>query len=128
MVNVGFELNGDAQAGQLTLSGPLGMLGAQAHWGQGKAWLITASGRTNYDSLDALIAAALGEAIPVAALFDWLRGRPWRGADHVMSADGRNGFEQLGWRIDLSRWTTGHLQAQRQVPPIVTLRVVMERD
>ena len=33
-----------------------------------------------YADLDALAAAALGEGVPMLALFDWLRGRPWAGA------------------------------------------------
>ena len=66
-----------------------------------------------YDSVDALIEAATGAAIPVAALFGWLAGR----AEHVS-----------GWRPDLSQISAGKLQATRESPePRADLRIVFER-
>jgi hypothetical protein len=37
-----------------------------------------------------------------------------------------DGFEQLGWRIDLKQFAQGRIVARRDEPPPVTLRVVLE--
>ncbi len=84
-------------------------------------------GETRYDDLDALARATLGEAIPMAALFDWLRGRAWSGAPATDRADGAPGFAQLGWQISLQRWDEGVLEAVRALPPVITVRARVER-
>lgn len=126
-VNAGFELSGDSHQGRLQLTGPLGTSAAQAVWAPGVAWLDMGQGRLDYPDLDALAAAALGERIPMAALFDWLRGQAWPGAAKLPRSDGVVGFEQLGWRVDLSRWGEGWLEAQRQTQPVITVRARLER-
>ena len=125
--SAGFELSGDARQGELLLSGPLGTTAARARWAGDQAVLASAGNETAYPSLDALAAAALGEAIPMAALFDWLRGRPWPGAQASARDDGQAGFDQLGWRISLLQWADGWLEARRTAPPVVTVRVRLER-
>ena len=120
-----FELRGDARAGSLRLAGPLGTTAADARWSPTGAWLDTADGRTAYPGTDELTAAALGEHIPLAALFDWLRGRPWPDAPSADTAD-PVGFEQLGWRVDLSRRDQGLIEARRAAPPAVTVRAKVE--
>ena len=126
-VSAGFELSGSADNGSLQLNGPLGTTAAQARWSAGQAVLARAgSDETRFASLDALAAAALGEAIPMAALFDWLRGRAWPGAPATARADGRPGFEQLGWQINLARWAEGWMDAHRAAPPAVTVRVRLD--
>ena len=125
--SAGFELSGDARHGELLLSGPLGTTAARARWAGEQAVLASGGSETAYPSLDALAAAVLGEPIPMAALFDWLRGRAWPGAPATPRDDGQPGFDQLGWRISLLQWSDGWLEAHRTVAPVVTVRVRLER-
>lgn len=122
-VNAAFDLVGDARAGELRLSAPLGPQIASARWTPGKATLRTTDGETRHPDLDALARDALGEALPLQALPDWLRGQAWPGAPSRPTA---NGFEQLGWTLDLRRWGEGFVVAHRgaaAAAPAVTLRV-----
>ncbi len=125
-VSAGFELIGTSREGRLVLSGPLGTTALRASWSPGRAVLADRDGETQFSDLDALATAALGEAIPMAALFDWLRGRPWPDAPARARADGQPGFEQLGWSIDLARWADGALEARRPAPPAITVRARLE--
>lgn len=124
--NGDFELRGDARTGSLRLAGPLGTTVADAHWSPQRTWLVTSQGSTTYANLDQLTAAVLGEPIPLAPLFDWLRGRPWPGAPAVSIGGSAGGFAQLGWRIDLSRWADGLIEARRDAPPAITVRARVE--
>jgi outer membrane lipoprotein LolB len=121
-----FELTGNAAAGQLLLSGPLGSTAARARWSAESATLTTPERSIAFADLDALTQATLGERIPMAPLFDWLRGRPWPHAGADPRADGMPGFEQLGWQIDLARWGEGRVDIERRTPPAVRLRVLLE--
>lgn len=106
-----FDLRGDAERGQLRLTGPLGAMLADARWQPGRAELTRPDATTeSFATLDALALALLGEAVPLAALPDWLRGRPWAGATSL-TRDG--GFDQLGWFIDLARQADGVIVAMR---------------
>ena len=78
-----FELRGDAQVGELQLTTPLGSMAAQARWRPGLAESITPEGTRGFADLDMLARELLGEDLPLAALIDWLRGRPWAGAQSV---------------------------------------------
>ena len=118
-----FELTGSARQGQLVLDGPLGTTAARARWAPGEAVLITAGGEVLAADLDALAVRALGEAIPMAALFDWLRGRAWPGAASTPRTDGVPGFDQLGWQVDLARQAEGWIEARRVSAPEVLVRV-----
>jgi outer membrane lipoprotein LolB len=99
-----FELQGNASAGQLDLTSPLGTTLASARWGPDGLRLFDGQQHWAYPSL-ADLGAALGERLggaplPLAALFDWLRGQPWAQAAHTpLEAEG---FEQLGWRVNLA--------------------------
>jgi outer membrane lipoprotein LolB len=118
-----FELKGTPDEGQLNLSSPLGTVLAQARWSGQRAWLTTSQGETAYPDLETLTQEMLGERLPVAALFDWLRGRPWRGAaSRANTAPAGPGFEQLGWSVDLARFGEGWITAQRAQVPVVTVR------
>ena len=118
-----FELKGTPDNGQLNLSSPLGTVLAQARWSGQRAWLATSQGEVAYPDLDTLTQEMLGERLPVAALFDWLRGRPWPGAEsQVNGAATAPGFQQLGWSVDLARFSDGWITAQRAQPPVVTVR------
>ncbi len=118
-----FELKGTPDDGQLNLSSPLGTVLAQARWSGQLAWLTTSQGEIAYPDLDSLTQEMLGERLPVAALFDWLRGRPWPGAaSQANAAPSGPGFQQLGWSVDLARFADGWITAQRSQPPVVTVR------
>ncbi|MGJ7614746.1 MULTISPECIES: lipoprotein insertase outer membrane protein LolB [unclassified Variovorax] len=109
-----FELRGSAETGDLTLTTPIGSTLAQLHWTPGEALLKDGSHTRRFDSVDALIEAATGAAIPVGALFGWLAGRN----DPVP-----------GWKPDLAQLGNGRLQALRESPgPRADLRIVFERS
>ncbi len=122
-ISAGFELRGDGRGGELRLNSPLGTRMATARWAPGLALLDDGQGEQAYDSLAALSRQALGEALPLEALPDWLAGRPWAGAPHVAAADG---FEQLGWQVDLSRRAEGWIGMHRASAPAVRVRVKLD--
>ena len=127
-VNAAFELQGNAGSGRLDLSTPLGSVMAQARWAPGRVVLATPQGETRFDDLDALTRAVLGESLPVAALFDWLRGRPWPGASSTASAPpAEPGFEQLGWTVSLAHFDEAWVAARRDRAPVVTVRARLDR-
>ena len=125
-VSAGFDLSGSERAGQLLLTGPLGTTAARARWSPGQAVLSAGGQDTPHADLDALATAALGEPVPIAALFDWLRGRAWPGAPATARGDGAAGFVQLGWQINLARWAEGWVEAVRSAPPAITVRAKLE--
>jgi outer membrane lipoprotein LolB len=109
-----FDLRGSAEAGTLVLTTPIGSTLAQLQWAPGEALLKDGSHTRRFDSVDALIEAATGAAIPVGALFGWLAGRN----DTVP-----------GWKPDLGQLGNGRLQAVRESPsPRADLRIVFERS
>jgi outer membrane lipoprotein LolB len=122
-VSAAFELRGDGRGGELRLNSPLGTRVATARWAPGLALLDDGLGEQAYDSLAALSQQALGEALPLEALPDWLTGRPWPGAAHAI---GPGGFEQLGWQVDLSRRAEGWIEMHRSSPPAVRVRVKLD--
>ncbi len=123
-----FELRGDPQRGRLDLSTPLGTTLAQARWAPGLVALVTPQGEARFATLDDLTRDVLGESLPVAALFDWLRGRPWPGAPSAPPAPPtERGFSQLGWTVDLSRFDDAAIVARRAQPPAVTVRARVDR-
>lgn len=122
-LSASFELAGNAERGTLLLSGPLGAAAARASWAPGGATLRTGDGEQAFATLDALAERALGETFPIAALFDWLRGRPWPGAAAQARDDGAAGFMQLGWQVSLARLADGWVEARRAGPPGISVRV-----
>jgi outer membrane lipoprotein LolB len=127
-VTATFDLQGSPQQGRLDMSTPLGTVLAQARWAPGRVALVTSQGETRFSSLDELTREVLGESVPVAALFDWLRGRPWSGAPSTASAaSGERGFQQLGWAVSLARFDEGWISAQRDHAPKVTVRARLDR-
>jgi outer membrane lipoprotein LolB len=108
-----FELSGNAQAGKLALSSPLGGTLAVLSWAPGSATLQNNGQTRHFDSVDALVTHATGSAIPVAALFDWLRGA---------------NTPVAGWKADLSQLGQGRLHAERlDPPPHADLRVILDK-
>jgi outer membrane lipoprotein LolB len=123
-----FDLRGSARAGALGLSTPLGSMLAQARWTTGEVVLMTPQGTRRFADLEALTREALGESVPIEAWFDWLRGRPWADAPSRPAVSGA-GFEQLGWSVDLARFSDGAILATRAAPaPAVTVRIQLDRS
>ena len=121
--SAGFELRGSAQAGELDLTSPLGTTVAQARWRPGQAELHQGGERRAFADLSELSRQLLGENVPLEALFDWLRGRPWPATGHERTA---LGFVQQGWAVDLSGLGEGRLTARRDRAPAITLRARLE--
>ncbi|MFC5607807.1 lipoprotein insertase outer membrane protein LolB [Variovorax soli] len=108
-----FDLQGNANAGQLQLTSPIGSTLGVARWSPGQATLQSGSDIRQFDSAEMMIEAATGAAIPLDALFGWLDGRQQN---------------VPGWRADLSQISTGRLQALRESPaPAADLRIVFEQ-
>ena len=126
-MSAAFELSGNAQSGELALSTPLGTMLARARWQPGSVALSTPQGETQHADLAALTREVLGEALPVAALFDWLRGRPWPGASSTPLSNADSGFAQLGWNVDLAQFSDALVVARRAQQPVVTVRVKLDR-
>jgi outer membrane lipoprotein LolB len=124
-VSASFDLRGDATRGELNLSTPIGTTLAQARWQPGDVRLLTPDGEQRFADLDALTREVLGESLPLAALFDWLRGRPWEGAPSRPMTPG-SGFEQLGWQVDLARYADGQIDARRLAAPAVVVRARLD--
>jgi outer membrane lipoprotein LolB len=123
-----FDLSGDADRGLLRLTGPLGAILAEARWQPGRVELARGEATESYATLDDMARTLLGEALPMAALLHWMRGRPWPGAASQPDAAG---FAQLGWRIDLARYGDGVLEATRAagaVQPGVRVMVRLDRN
>jgi outer membrane lipoprotein LolB len=126
-VSAGFDLTGTGDAGRLELTSPLGTVVARADWTPGQATLVTSDGESRFGNLDALTQEMLGETLPVAALFDWLRGRPWPGAPATPTAPpAEPGFDQLGWAVRLGRFEEGWVTATRARAPQVTVRAQVQ--
>lgn len=120
-----FELRGDSRQGELRLTSPLGSRLATTRWSADEAVLDTGHGETRRADLEALSRAAFGEVLPLRALPDWLAGRPWPGA----GSDAQEpGFVQLGWRVSLAGLANGRIDAVREAPPRVVVRVRLERS
>ena len=108
----GLELAGDAQAGELILSSPLGTTLLAVSWLPGRATLQRDGQSRQFDSVSALMQEALGADLPLSALFAWLAG------DNAVVA---------GWQADLSQLGSGRLSARRSVPePVAELRLMLE--
>lgn len=108
-----FELQGNAERGELSLFSPLGSVLAQLQWAPGLAKLQNSGHTSTSDSLDALLIQATGTAIPAQALFSWLRGLE---------------ATVPGWQADLHAIDQGRLVATRHAPtPQAILRIAFER-
>ena len=130
-----FELSGTPSEGALVLDSPLGTIVARARWsnpagadGQPTAIDLDANGRTrHFESLDAMMREALGDSLPLAAMFDWLAGRPWPGAP-VTRTGAAGSFDQLGWHVDLSQYDSARLVAADRADPAPALHVRVKLD
>jgi outer membrane lipoprotein LolB len=108
-----FELLGNATAGRMDLSTPLGTTIAQMRWSAQSAEVLVNGQIHRYASLADLTAATLGAELPAEALFQWLQGLP---------------ASAPGWQVNLSDWEQGRISAQRSAPsPMVDLKIILER-
>jgi outer membrane lipoprotein LolB len=132
-----FELSGDAASGQLVLTSPLGTTVARARWSdpQGAQGVpsrieLEADGSTtHYATLEDMMQRAIGDQLPLPAMFDWLNGKPWPFAPvSASTATPPHSFEQLGWRVDLSQFADNRLiDAERPLPaPALHVRVKLD--
>ena len=130
-----FELSGNASSGQLILTSPIGTTVARARWSDPVGTLGTPSRieleadgtTTRYQTLEEMMQRAIGDQLPLAAMFDWLSGHPWPAAPVQRSADGGS-FDQLGWHVDVSQLAGNRLiDAQRPQPaPALHVRVKLD--
>ncbi|MBX3641873.1 MAG: outer membrane lipoprotein LolB [Rubrivivax sp.] len=126
-LSASFDLQGSAERGELRLGTPLGTTLALASWSPDEARLATPQGERRFANLEGLSREVFGEALPLRALPDWLRGRPWAGAaEPARPLPTGPGFMQLGWTLDLARFDDGLLQAWRAGPPAVRLRAQVD--
>lgn len=110
--SAGFDLRGSPQTGELQLTSPLGNTLATVRWSPEWAELRQGEQVTRHASLDELTTELGGTALPVAALFGWLRGQ---------TTDGN------GWLADLARHAEGRVTARRASPlPTAELRIVFQ--
>ena len=108
-----FELLGDAQAGVLSFTSPLGNTLARLQWDARSAQLVTTGAPQNFESLDALTRHTTGAELPVAALFAWLQGEP---------------ANAPGWEADLSALPEGRLNARRMAPEVpAELKIILDK-
>jgi outer membrane lipoprotein LolB len=130
-----FELSGNASSGQLILTSPLGTTVARARWSdpvgtQGtpsRIELEADGATTHYATLEDMMQRAIGDQLPLPAMFDWLSGRPWPDAPVQRSADGGS-FEQLGWHVDVSQLAGNRLIDARRPLPAPALHVRVKLD
>ena len=130
-----FELSGNASSGQLVLTSPIGTIVARARWsdpvgarGEPSKIELEADGvTTQFATLGEMMQRAIGDQLPLAAMFDWLTGQPWPAAPARRSADGGS-FDQLGWQVDISKLASAQLiDAQRPMPaPVLHVRVKLD--
>lgn len=108
-----FELQGNADQGELLLLSPIGTSLAKLSWTPRAAQLEQGGRTLQGASLAQLSERLSGTPLPVAALFDWLLGKP---------------SDAPGWQADLSGHDQGRLTAQRLQPsPAATLRIVLDQ-
>jgi outer membrane lipoprotein LolB len=75
-LSAGFELQGSAQAGEMVLLSPIGTTLARLEWTPQGARLAQGQQQLESTSLQRLGARLTGTELPIAALFEWLAGRP----------------------------------------------------
>jgi outer membrane lipoprotein LolB len=109
----GFELRGNPESGELTLTSPIGSVLGVLRWSPGDARLDSGGSSKRFASVDELLEQTTGAAVPLPALFDWLAGK---------------NTAANGWSADLSQQPDGRITARRSDPaPQADLRIVLER-
>ena len=108
-----FDLQGDAKAGHLAFFTPLGNTAARLDWNALGARLQTSGEPQQFESMDALTRHTTGTVLPIASLFEWLKG-----GDPATP----------GWQVDLRDLVDGRLSARRMAPEIpAELKIILDR-
>ena len=109
----GFELKGNAASGELALISPLGSILGIMRWTATDATLDQGGNVRRFTSTNELLEQVTGAAVPITALFDWLKG--------INSS-------APGWVADLSQQADGRIIVKRISPaPPANLRIVLEK-
>ena len=112
-ISAQFDLIGNATAGRMDLSTPLGTTIAQMRWSTQSAEVLSSGESRSYMSMADLTTATLGAELPVDVLFQWLKGEA---------------APSPGWQVDLTDWPQGRISAQRTEPsPVVHLKILLDR-
>jgi outer membrane lipoprotein LolB len=97
----------------MVLLSPIGTTLARLEWTPQGARLAQGQQQMVSPSLQRLGAHLTGTELPIAALFEWLAGRP---------------AEAPGWQVDLSAHAQGRISAERREPtPGALLRIALDR-
>jgi len=111
-ISADFFLEGSLQAGSLTLDSALGTRMARMQWDGAGALLQTPGQSQRFASLDAMVQHTVGSALPMPALFAWLRGQ-------AVSA--------AGWELLTLDQVQGRIRARSvQRVPATQLDIVLE--
>ncbi len=111
-IHIAFELEGNAQEGQLQVEGPFGTAAILLRWRPGLAVLSQGDRSYRFASLADLIQRSIGTDLPIEAVFAWLRNE----TVHVP-----------GWDVESKPSQGGPLVARRYEPwPRLELRVVLQ--
>lgn len=111
-ISADFFLEGSLQAGSLTLDSALGTRMARLQWDGAGALLQTPGQSQRFASLDAMVQHTVGSALPMPALFAWLRGQAVTAA---------------GWELLTLDQVQGRIRARSvQRVPATQLDIVLE--
>lgn len=111
-LSASFELQGSAQKGEMVLLSPIGTSLARLDWTPLGARLTQGNEQVESTSLQQLGARLTGTELPIAALFEWLAGKP---------------AQAPGWQVDLSAHAQGRITAARNQPsPGAILRIALD--
>lgn len=102
----GFSLVLQGDTGTFDVFSPIGQMLAKAAWSAHAASVDDGRSVRTFPDFSAMTEAALGVALPRAALQDWIRGRPAAGLPSQALPDGA--FQQLGWTVR-PVWSDGRL-------------------
>ena len=111
-IHIAFELEGNAEEGQLQVEGPFGTAAIVLRWRPGQAILSQGERNYRFASLADLIQRSIGTDLPIEAVFAWLRNET---------------VEVPGWQVESKPSQGGPLVARRYDPwPRLELRVVLQ--
>ncbi len=107
-----FELQGQAEQGELVLTTPLGTTVARMQWTAQSATLYAQGTVRQFDSLAELAWHVTGAELPVASLFAWLQGIPEAAP---------------GWEADLSEAAQGRISGRHTEAVAAEFRILVEQ-
>lgn len=111
--HISFELEGNAQEGQLQVEGPFGTAAIVLRWRPGQAVLSQGERSFRFASLADLVQRSIGTDLPIEAVFAWLRNES---------------VDVPGWQVESTPSQGGPLVARRYDPwPRLELRVVLQQ-